>query len=388
MGEATSVAKDIIVIGNDSGMLRACDVHDGSQLWEHNAGHPFGGPALAQAGETIIAASLDGYCCALHGPDGAIRWQQRLPGVTEPVFENGIHVVASNDCVAMQYGSHILALNPIDGGTLWEYTPSPKARTAWLVGSGPAHVYIVEQQFVRAPTSAGSSAEDPLTSQRRAPVPTQIVSALSAMDGSIHWMSAEYGAVEPVWDSGSSLVEADDVVYAYGRGLHALDAGSGQLRWTQGDIPTFHVGDIAVGRAEVTVALGGYLGAYRRDTGDRLWSESGRSSESQYFEMFTSTHMFDNEGLVVDARMGFNPKGVQIEARESDSGTLRWTWPSNDMDPQISWRICQAGSALCVPVNGALLGLRSSTGQELWRTALGGSSYSLLGASVGTHTTP
>ena len=52
MGRATSVAKDIIVIGNDSGMLRACDVHDGSQFWEHDTGHPRR-TRLAQAGKAL-----------------------------------------------------------------------------------------------------------------------------------------------------------------------------------------------------------------------------------------------------------------------------------------------------------------------------------------------
>ncbi|HEV8191557.1 MAG TPA: PQQ-binding-like beta-propeller repeat protein [Ktedonobacterales bacterium] len=166
-------------------------------------------------------------------------------------------------------------------------------------------------------------------------------------------------------------MEADGVVYTYGRGLHAIDAAiHHSLRWTWEYLPEIPVGGgggmLAVGREAVVVANEGYLGAFRRDTGTPLWAEQGVRREDGYFEVFSGLVTL---GEVVYVGRGLSTPGFRIEARTQTTGALRWLWPGDStiLNFDDAWRFRGAGDTLYIPSRDHIWGLRAADGQELWQ---------------------
>ena len=133
-------------------------------------------------------------------------------------------------------------------------------------------------------------------------------------------------------------------------------------------MPRHHVGALALGREQVIVAAGGHLGAYRRDSGSPLWSETGQRRD-RYFEEFVGVCAIGE--LVYAGRGEYNPRGFRLEARAGETGTLRWSWPaeSTTVRPDIAWRFRGAGDTLYIPSLDGLWGMRASDGTQLWHLA-------------------
>src|SRR5579872_3089683 len=153
MGEYMSVSElpprfgGLLLMGTNGGVLQALDAHNGMLSWRWETSHPFGGSGLAQVGETIIAASRDGYACALQVGNGAVRWETALPGINQTFEGTQLRVAAAANGIALQYGKRIIVLDPRDGSILWDHALTADTYQGWVVAVGASQIYVVEQKF-------------------------------------------------------------------------------------------------------------------------------------------------------------------------------------------------------------------------------------------------
>jgi len=355
---------EFLIIASRDGSFRALDARDGAARWTQSCGHPFGGLALVRVKDSVIAAALDGYLCALALDDGTVRWEARLPDVIpigDPLV--GLRVAAHGDQVVVQHSAQCFSIDPLDGHVIWKGGRGSRSIVSlgwWVLAVGQANAYVLIQEDAPPPP--------PPADPRLSRPPIFNTTALSTWDGTPRWGTRDASAIKPGWDGAPPLAEADGVVYSYGRGLHALDAASGKRLWTSEDVPRHHVGALALGREQVIVAAGGHLGAYRRDSGSPLWSETGQRRD-RYFEEFVGVCAIGE--LVYAGRGEYNPRGFRLEARAGETGTLRWSWPaeSTTVRPDIAWRFRGAGDTLYIPSLDGLWGVRASDGTQLWHLA-------------------
>jgi outer membrane protein assembly factor BamB len=376
---AHNALDEFVVVASRDGRIQALDARDGRARWTQTRGHPFEGLALAQVGHEVVAVSGDGYVCVLALDDGTVRWEVSLPiagPVTTPT--GGIRIAANRQLVAVQLGGIIFALSLDDGHTSWEARPTPAARQWWLLAAGEGHVYTLQKEPPPARPRGGSGAplQRPPGEQQDPPaaLPASFVTtAFSAWDGTPQWFAQEEdSAVEPPWDGGTSLVEEDGVVYVCGhRGLRAYEAASGTRLWTGDTVPLHHVGALALGRDSVAVAAGEHFGAYRRDAGMLLWSETAAKRADGYFEWF-DTPLVLGDAVCVGRSMsgGSSSSGFQVESHEGETGARRWVWPaaaaSASVHVDVGWRYRGAGATLYVPSRDDLWGIQAADGHERW----------------------
>ena len=108
-----------------------------------------------------------------------------------------------------------------------------------------------------------------------------------------------------------------------------------------------------------------HLGAYRRDTGTPVWSETGQRREDGYFELFEGVLAI---GDLIYVGRGQSPPGFRVEARTGTLGALQWRWPleSGALKLDISWRFRGAGDTLYVPSPDRLWGVHALDGTQRW----------------------
>lgn len=367
---------ELLILGSRDGTLEAFDGQNGSSRWRQRSGHPFSGAALARVADCVIAASLDGDLIAIAFADGAIRWEVRLPETLPiPTPLLGLRVVANEDRLVVQYGDHYFGVDPADGHVRWMSLSRRAVQGPWLLAVGQKHAYArqMEAPLPRQPAAAADAPQ--LTQPQRSPhaytPPNFSTMALSTGDGTVTWGGRVQEAAAPPWDGATSVAEVDGVVYIYGHGLHAFDARSGQLLWSNDAVPYFDVAALVVMGAQIIVAAGAHLGAYRRDTGTLLWSETGQRQQGaeSKFESFDGLLAFGD--VVYTGRSNLTTRGFQIEARTPETGTIQWVWPvdATQLRYDISWRFCGAGDTLYVPALDTLWAIRASDGAQRWSRA-------------------
>lgn len=364
---ANDALSEFVVIASHDGRIQALDARDGQTRWIQTRGHSFAGLALAQVGHDIVAVSGDGYVCLLALDDGAVRWEISAPiagQITSPT--SGIRIAANQQLVAVQLGSIVFALALDDGHIVWEARPSSSARQWWLLAAGGEHVYTLQMGRFSARPHNGSGAP-----HSGYPV-SFVTTAFSAWDGTPQWFAQEESsAIEPPWDAGSSLVEADGVVYACSRQrLHAFEAASGAPLWTCDTAPQSHIGALALGRGAVIVATDRHIGVHRRDTGAVIWSKAAAKREDGSFEEFSTPAVLGDAVCVGRSASGSDFTGIHIESYEVETGTQRWVWPaaaaSAAVQIDVSWRYRGAGSTLYVPSRDVLWAINAADGRERW----------------------
>lgn len=361
------VNSDFLIIASHDGRIEALDARDGSLRWTQSRGHPFVGLALARAENDIVAASGDGYVCAIAGDDGTRRWETVLP-IAEPIVGpmGGVRIAANPTLVAVQLGRRMFAINMDNGRIRWECKPSTGTYQWWLLSVGADHVYILQWTPIAPhPVPLPASTEQP--SVQKPPKYPYITTALHTWDGTPHWFATEESAVAPPWDGAPSLVEADGIAYASGqRGLHAFVAETGKLLWTSETIPRLRIGALAVGADYVVVAADKHCGIYSRDSGTPHWFETLEPRADGAAEWFDAP-LAAGDTVVVFRRMPCRA-GFQLEAHESATGALRWVWsPERDgVQADVTWRYRGAGSILYVPSSDDLWGIQVADGGERW----------------------
>lgn len=318
------------------------------------------GRALARLADSVIAEAADGYVVALAIEDGAVRWETTLPDAPPiPGQQGGLRVAASRTQVVVQHGRQCFCLNaaerayPPYGHLVWRSAPSPVSRFGWWVlAATEERVYLLAHEGPRH----------------------YVTTALSAWDGTPQWGTSEQSAGEPGWDSTPSLVEGDGVVYTYGYGLHALEAPTGRLLWSQADIPLFPVGALALWHDEIVVQADRHLGAYRRDTGAPVWSESFPRADG-YYEGFGGLQVIGD--LVYSGHTSPTLGGYRVEARAGATGAVQWMWPpQTENNPEqyarydFSWRFRGAGDTLYIPSLEDLWAIDARDGTQRWHRAI------------------
>lgn len=344
----------LLVVASYDGSIQALHAHDGLPRWTHRSAHPFVGRVLARLADSVIAEAADGYVVALAIEDGTVHWETTLPDATPiPDEQGGLRVAASRKQVVVQHGSQCFCLNAADGRILWRGAPSPVSRFGWWVlAATEERVYVVAHEGPRH----------------------YVTTALSAWDGTPQWGTSEQSAGEPPWDSTLALVEVDSVVYTYGNGLHALDASTGRLLWSQEDIQHFPVGALAVWHDEVVVLADRLLGAYRRDTGTPVWSETFQRADA-YYEGFDGLQVIGD--LIYSGHASPALGGYRVEARAGATGAVQWMWPpQTENNPlryvrnDFSWRFRGAGDTLYIPSLEDLWAIDARDGRQRWHQAI------------------
>lgn len=72
-----ALAGRLVVVGDETGVLRGIGLPDGTEQWQHETGGPIHG-APAVAGQTAYIGSRDGYLYAVSLDDGSVTWRVEL----------------------------------------------------------------------------------------------------------------------------------------------------------------------------------------------------------------------------------------------------------------------------------------------------------------------
>lgn len=377
-----------VVVGLRDGSLRALGAADGAMLWQRQGNHPYALLALTSAASVVIAVALDGQVTA-HAADGEVCWTctpfEHSPGDIFPPGNTRILADPAQAWVVIQFGKQIVALNPLDGSERWRYRSA--AHALGLLAVGRYQLYVTETLRLPPPPSGATEPKttaNPMEqASRTRPTrgPTKQTTALRLADGTPVWTTRQYFADQPAWDGASSLIEVEDVVYCAGAGIHALDASTGTLLWTREREGTGS-GMLAYAGSYLLLCALERLVTYERSTGAVIWSLPAHDKDG-YFERLTQT-IVTGERLYL-ARSMFNPHGMQIECRDTQTGTLRWVWPTNSatLDPDDSWRlrIGDGNRNLYVPASRGLYAVRAADGHPIWFDEYRGTLSALLALS-------
>ena len=104
------VNKELVIFGNQNGLVEALDLETGKKRWTFQTGGPiFSSPAVA--GSNIVFGSADGYIYCLDKL-GKLRWKYKTEAAVlgSPLVENGVVYIGGSD-------HHFRALD-IEGGIL------------------------------------------------------------------------------------------------------------------------------------------------------------------------------------------------------------------------------------------------------------------------------
>ncbi len=375
------MSTDFLVVGALDGTLYALDAQDGSLRWTRACGHPFGGPVLMRVGDTVVAAAFDGYVCALALDDGALRWEMTIPDVqTIDSVSGRRRVVTNGEVVIVEHSKNCTGHDPATGRILWYAGNSPDSRGWWLLGAGREFAYLLDMERRAPPPDATPG---PLIAKP----PTFLTTAIATWGGTLQWFLHDESPLEPAWDGASSLVEADGIVYSYGRGLHAIKAmPSHPVLWTWEYLPNNPMGGmLVVGREAVVVTGDTYLGAFRRDRGTPLWAEKAEKREGFLYQWFSGLLALGEAVYVGRVTHDEPMPRIQIESYAETTGALHWTWAT---DPTLlnlndAWRFRGAGETLYVPSSDHIWGLRATDGQELWHRELSATPTAFLAIAGG-----
>ena len=273
------------------------------------------------------------------------------------------------------HGLQCAGLDPSDGHSSWYWNPNPNSipwaqiTGWWLLGIGAEYLYFLSMEPLHPPQLA---AQGPYAGWRA----YCVTNVHSARDGNLQWFLHHETALEPAWDGASSLVEADGVVYTYGRGLHAVEAAIHHpRRWTQANLPENPMGGmLAVGHATVVVTNERFLGAFRQDTGAPMWAETSAQWEAKQYEWYAGVLALGETVYVgrVRERAGGSLPRVSLEARTEATGAVRWAWTEDStlLHHHDGWRFRGAGNTLYIPSRNHVWGLRATDGTLLWHREL------------------
>ena len=185
----------------------------------------------------------------------------------------------------------------------------------------------------------------------------------------------------PASDGATSSLERDGVVYTYGNGLHALDAGTGAVIWSRPATPTNQGSALAIWQGILVAVFFLDLGAYTRASGTPVWHVYGRQPATSPGTFGQVLVMDDTVYTVHDAG---TQQAAYIEGRDPASGTVTMRWPDAPMTgwSDVAWRFHGADGMLYIPGYDGLHAARVADGRELWHTELSCAADVLLAIPV------
>ena len=202
-------ADGVVYVGSHGGRLVAIDARTGTARWSFDAGGPIRTRPLIE-GRALYVQADDGHLYKVATVDGALVWKVRIvetPIVRLPFDDPksrydrfGSDVTTANG--RLYVGTHdgkVLALDPADGRTIWEFTAGDAVLSAPAVRDGRV-VFGSYDRFVYA---------------------------LDAATGALLWKHDTKGAVV----STPALIDGTAIVGNRAYDLLALDVTSGAVAW-------------------------------------------------------------------------------------------------------------------------------------------------------------
>lgn len=253
-----AVTGDWLFIGMRDGRLVSLDRHTGAERWEFNTGGPVGSPPLVTDGEVYIANS-NGRLTVLDAETGAFRWHTENGRALGRVSREG-------DVVFTAAMGNYYLWDARTGAFLHNYPTSSSVSTAVVIDDGKAYagdfrgsLWVSDISYRPAWYLKGSGRR--LFSQLYlwdlAPKPdngdlwgkrlgraTLFPFALGGgrifvPDGDSNVRAVDINTHDVLWttDVGEgqatgALLAGDTVLVSSASGLHALDADTGDVRWT------------------------------------------------------------------------------------------------------------------------------------------------------------
>jgi outer membrane protein assembly factor BamB len=284
----------------------AIDATTGSRLWEI----PFGGgyPSIpAVAGGLVFVNVSDGNLYAFDAASGVERW--RFPTgflwVSTPAIDDGvIYVAGGKGSNSNAIGGTLFAVDAETGAKQWEYTFEGS------VGSSPA----IANGVIYLGSAAGSLGETVGGAQT-----TGGIHAVDARSGQRRWFVATSSGIAATPAVAGGLVVIGDLA----DNLYALDAESGDIRWTKqlDDTPdSAPGGERALITASAAVSNGhvyvgtfdGVIHAYDAASGNEVWT-----AETSYGLSSPVTIVGD------DVFVGTTDGNIVV--LDSGTGEVQWT---------------------------------------------------------------
>ncbi|HVG41035.1 MAG TPA: PQQ-binding-like beta-propeller repeat protein, partial [Chitinophagaceae bacterium] len=194
-----AVINDLVVFGNQAGLVQALKLNDGSKAWSYKTGGPiFSSPAVSN--NSIVIASTDGYIYCLDGK-GKELWKVGTDAAVlgSPIIEKNTVYIGGSD-------HSFRAVDVQTGKVIWSY----------------------------------DSLKGPVTSK---PVTYKDLIIFGAWDRNLYALNKEDGKLLWKWNNGSSVINYspaacipvvyNNIVYvaAPDRYLSAIDATTGKILW-------------------------------------------------------------------------------------------------------------------------------------------------------------
>jgi outer membrane protein assembly factor BamB len=221
--------------------------------------------------------------------------------------------------------------------------------------------FIIFVRFVPEVSLAQSSADWNMAGAN--PERTSWVSEEVSGDLSVQW----YRPIEAYIGAKVQLIAANNMIYvSTARGLYALDADSGDLKWRYDtQMPLGHSPTVI----EDTLYVGGFdkkVHAINAFTGKRKWVFEG------------SLAGFDTNPVVVKNQVYLGGRDGYFYALNARNGKLLWKYPARGQDPigPITFSAAYKDNTLYFAANdNYAYALNASNGSLVWKHKLGGHSY-------------
>jgi outer membrane protein assembly factor BamB len=281
-----AVWKDLAIVGDASGMVRAFALNSGEVKWTFRAKNAvYSTPDVS--GNRVVFASADGNVYALNAANGRELWRHETPRpiVACPRIVDGLVYLGSSE-------ETFRALNLVTGKLIWEF-----AGVAGFVETRP----LVYQSKV----------------------------IFGAWDGHLYALNAKTGALAWKWEGdrpGALLspaacwpVAAEGKVFivAPDRKMTAIDARTGEQVWRTGD----YVVRESIGLSEDGQRI------YVRAMNDFIYSFSTAASVPEKVWELNAGFGYDiNSGMLIekDGTVFYGTKNGLILAVDGKTGRLNW----------------------------------------------------------------
>lgn len=370
----------LALVGLSDGTLCAIRLISGQMLWKRKYPSLAGSVKLIYHDGLLFSMSFRGLLVAYHLVDREQEWAVNLPGDPTIRTSSDVQMLAGQSIVVVRYGNTISAFDLQTGSQRWSYR-STACSTAFrmnLLAMGASHVYLSEQ-FPLARTFdpslfVGLSAEQIEVRKRHMRSNTLTTFALALDGGTIRWQTERYSTIFADSGGASSLLEVDNIVYSFRKGLYALNADTGEVLWAQESVARAIDGELVADARRIFLSAPGHLGAYWRATGERVWTWPTAPSSMSNPGLLEGLLAL-NDMLYV-GRVANTTQGFQIEARAPDSWTIQARWPDDvtTLHPDIACRFrgvaYEDGAILVIPSLGSLFVVQFSaehTPRLLWR---------------------
>jgi outer membrane protein assembly factor BamB len=242
-------------------------------------------------------------------------------------------------------------LDPASGETVWKVAIGPRFEEA--LGNGPRATPTVDGDRVYVLSSTGQ------------------LLALATADGAVLWKldaQADLGARQPLRGFASSpLAEVGLVIVELGggegKGLVALDRGTGEVRWAARDTPSGYASPISVELAGVeqvvlVATAGREMVGLRRSDGELLWSHPWPAGTIA-MPLFVPP-----DGVLVSASADVGAMLLRVKGT-AEAPEVEEVWKNRLLKNHFSSSVYHAGHVYGFD-NGTLKCLDAATGEQRW----------------------